>query len=180
MKSSTGIIVAVIVVVLIVGGIVFGNFNKKPPTLTNLNSTITMVQSVTTVSTAQDTKPAVPTPTEEDVIRTFFNLINEHRVEGAVSMLDESTVKDDSQKQAWGVEFNAFSKVSIVSLSPTLQEDWTDVQHEYKVVLDVTMKPESANAVIPYYGFDNGQNYRWITINKVGALWKILGIATGP
>jgi len=38
----------------------------------------------------------------------------------------------------------------------------------------------AANAPIPYYGYENGQNTRFIPIIKENSLWKIDGIATGP
>jgi hypothetical protein len=50
----------------------------------------------------------------------------------------------------------------------------------YKVTMDVEMKPESANAVMPFYGYDNGENIRWIGLIKVDNLWRITGLATGP
>jgi hypothetical protein len=42
------------------------------------------------------------------------------------------------------------------------------------------MKPESSTAPIPYYGWDDGEYTRWLTIVKDDNLWKIKGIATGP
>ena len=43
------------------------------------------------------------------------------------------------------------------------------------------MKPEAANVVpMPNYGWDNGENYRWVTLEKVNNKWMIGGIATGP
>jgi hypothetical protein len=123
---------------------------------------------------------SVPLPQETDIIRSFFAVIGEHRPADAVSMLAPEQVSDEIKKQAWAAQFNAFSSLSVNSVEPAMQEDWTDSQHEYKVVLTATMKPESASAVIPYYGWENGTNIRWVTIVKSGNLWKISGIATGP
>jgi len=122
----------------------------------------------------------VPLPQETDIIRSFFTIIGEHRPSDAVSMLAPDQVNDESEKQAWAVQFNAFSSLTVTSVEPDMQEDWTDSRHEYKVVLTAAMKPESASAPIPYYGWDNGTNTRWVTIVKSGTLWKIAGIGTGP
>jgi hypothetical protein len=122
----------------------------------------------------------VPLPQETDIIRSFIAVIGEGRPADAVSMLAPDQINDDSSKQAWAAQFNAFSSLKVTSVEPSLQEDWSDTQHEYKVILNATMKPESASATIPYYGWDNGSNTRWITIVKIGNLWKISGIATGP
>jgi hypothetical protein len=122
----------------------------------------------------------VPLPQEADIIRSFFNVIGEHRPSDAVSMLAPDQIESDSNKQAWAVQFNAFSSLTVTSVEPALQDTWTDTQHEYKVVLETSMKPESASAPIPYYGWENGSNTRWVILVKSGDLWKISGIATGP
>ena len=115
----------------------------------------------------------VPLPQQEDVIRTFFNLIDEGQASEAVGMLTTKAIANDSQKQAWGVEFNAFESVKVISISPSSE-------NLYKVVINTVMKPESANAAIPYYEFYNGENTRWVGLEKEGGLWKITGLATGP
>jgi hypothetical protein len=141
-----------------------------------------VIQENTTPSVAaQPTKSdTVPLPAETDIIRTFFALIGEHRPADAISMLTPDQVSDDTKKQAWAVQFNAFSSLTVTSIEPALQEDWSDSQHEYKVVLDVAMKPDSASAPIPFYGWENGSNIRWVIIVNSGNLWKISGIGTGP
>jgi len=132
------------------------------------------------VSPIQKNQAVVPLPTEEDIIRTFFNLINDKRIPEAISMMAPSAVGDESSKQAWGVQFNAFESISVTSISPSMKEEWTGDNHSYKVELTVTMKPEAAKAVIPNYGYDNGMNIRCISISKISSIWKIAGIATGP
>lgn len=122
-----------------------------------------------------------PKPQEKDVVNSFFNLINNHRPEDAVSMLAPDGAGSSSEKQAWAVAFNAFESVSIKSVESSMPEEWSTNEHTYKVVLDVKMKPESANSQpMPYYGWGNGELYRWITLEKVGDLWKVKGISTGP
>ncbi len=123
---------------------------------------------------------AVPLPSEKSIITTFFNLIDEKRVDAAVSMMTNSILKDDSQKQAWGVQFNAFNSVKVLKIESSMPEEWSGNEHSYRVTLEVKMDPGSANAPIPYYGWENGQNIRWITLEKSVSLWKIKGIATGP
>jgi|GEM_PF-4031926 len=113
----------------------------------------------------------VPLPSGEDIVRTYINLISEKRIPEAVSMMD---IPDETQKQGWGVELNSFDKISLKNI----EKNGTDA---FKVTLSVKMKPESANAPIPYYGFDNGDNIRWIGLRKgSNNLWKITGFATSP
>ncbi len=135
------------------------------------------IQSGEKVEVNPETTPAdqtnVPLPQQEDIVRNFFNLINEGKIPEAVNMLSPQAISNESQKQAWGVQFNAFEKLIIKKIEPA-------GENNYKVTLDVEMKPETSDAVIPFYGYDNGINVRWIGLVKVDNLWKVTGIATGP
>ena len=132
-----------------------------------------MVDTVTQVAENNTIEQkVVPLPQEEDVIRLFFELINEKRIPEAISMMSTEMAGDDSQKQAWGVQFNAFSVVGVKSVDK-------EENGLYKVVLEVEMDPKSAGAVIPFYGYDNGENTRWVSLEKENELYKISGIATG-
>lgn len=129
------------------------------------------------VTTTQETAPL---PQETDIIRTFFNLIEEKRISDAVMMMRDAITKNDNTKQAWGVQLNAMKSVKVIDVTPSMPEEWKVDEHTYKVTLDMAMDPSSANAVMPYYGYDNGKNIRWVTLEKTGTAWKIAGIATGP
>jgi len=158
------IVFAVIGFFLLTGGVFIMNSSKKTSSPTPPATVISQ---------------SVPLPQETDVVRTFFNLIQERRISEAVIMMNESIIKDDSQKQAWGVQFNAINSVRLLEITPSLPDEWQNNKHTYKVVLDMTMDPASANAVIPYYGFNDGQNTRWVEIEKFGDKWKINSLATG-
>ncbi len=141
--------------------------------IVKLASKIGELISITEPKVTDSTQTLVPLPQGEDIVRNFFNLIDEGRVTDAVGMMSSKAISDESQKQAWGVEFNAFEKVSLVSIEAA-------GENQYKIVLDVKMKPESANAIIPYYGFFDGENTRWVLLEKENGLFKVVGIATGP
>lgn len=127
--------------------------------------------------TPTESKTVVPLPQETDIIHSFFNLIEEKRSSEAVGMMN---VNNDSQKQAWAVQFNAITSIKVSNVEPSMPEEWSDTKHTYKVTMDVKMNPNSANQPIPYYGWENGNNTKWITIEKAGNLWKVNGIASGP
>jgi len=42
------------------------------------------------------------------------------------------------------------------------------------------MDPSSADAPIPYYGYTNGLNTRFISLVNQAGLWRIDSINTGP
>lgn len=123
----------------------------------------------------------IPLPQEEDIVRLFFNLIEEGRIPEAVAMMDNVAVPNDSAKQAWGMQLNIFSSIAVKSTEPSNIGNGTQDQKTYKVVLDAKIKPGSEKAVIPNYGWENGENIRWVSLKKNSeGMWKILGIGTGP
>lgn len=145
-----------------------------------LSNTLAPVVSIAPSPTAKESG-TVPLPSGEDIIRTFFNLIGEKRIPEAISMMDKSLVKDDSIKQTWGANFNSLDSVTVKSISKASEEEWTATRQIYKVVLNLKVNPRGANAPIPYYGWNNGDNTRWVIIQKdTSNLWKIVEIATGP
>jgi len=126
-------------------------------------------------------QPTVPLPSAESIIHTFFSLIAEKRVPGAVSLLDTNLAPDESARQAWGVQFNEVTSLKIISIEPWAEESWTENNGVFKVVLSVDMSEKSAGATIPYYGWDGDPDTRWVAASKNGdGLWKITEIATGP
>ena len=123
------------------------------------------------------THVVAPPPQETDIVRIFFTLINERRMSDAVGMINYTS---ESEKQAWGVQLNAMRAVQVREVVASMPELWRENTHTYKVTFDITMDPASATAPIPYYGYDTGTNIRWVTLEKVGTVWKIQSIATGP
>ena len=130
-------------------------------------------ENVVSSQPTTSSQASVPLPQGEDIVKNFFTLIGDGKIEDAINMMTPNSIGNDSQKQAWGVQFNAFKKISVKKIDPALE-------NTYKVTLDVEMKPESANAPIPFYGYDNGVNIRWVGLEKIDNIWKITGIATGP
>jgi len=117
---------------------------------------------------------------DEELIASFFGHIDDGEASDAVNLMSSSNTGDDSTKQAWGVQFSDISSVKVVSTTKNQENDWADGSRQYKVVLDMAMDPDSANGPIPYYGYENGQNTRFINLVKEDGSWKIDGIATGP
>ncbi len=134
------------------------------------------------VFTNSPTSPSTASlPTEEDIIRLFFNLIDEGRIPEAIEMMSASMVPDDSSKQAWGVHFNAINSIQVSEIKPYNQKSWDESKHKYEVLLNVDISEDSANAPIPYYGWVTGLNSRWIILEKDESdMWKIASISTGP
>jgi hypothetical protein len=160
-----GVLVIVLVVFLLVRN------SQKPA---GENPVTGNNQISTAFSPTPKAEQNVPLPTQEDIIRTFFNLISEGRASEAVGVMTTKAAGDDSSKQAWGVQFNAFEKVTVEKIE-------NSIDGEYKVTLAVQMKQGTEKVQpMPYYGWGNGRFVRFISLEKEGNLWKIAGIATGP
>lgn len=117
---------------------------------------------------------------EEELIANFFGLINNHQIPEAISLMSSQAVPDDSTKQAWGVHFNTIRSVNIINMEAISQDTWTETQKVYKVTLEIYVDEKAANASIPYYGWEDNPNIRFITVVKgIDNLWKIDQIGTG-
>lgn len=132
------------------------------------------------VQHAKKSSGSIPALAEEDVIRNFFSLIHERNIPDAISMMSTALAGDDSTKKAWGVQFNDIKAISVLNIEPSLPESWTENSHTYKVTLEAYVSSDAADAPIPYYGWGDNPNFRWVEIIKKGNLWKINSLATGP
>ncbi len=159
-------LILIIGIIVLVGGAVFIFQTKKP----SLPSTVPLPTKVEEVKTID----------QKNLVEVFLQNIADKKIPEAIAMMTSTSVPDDSTKQAWGVQFNAFKKLVIKSIGPSLQEEWMETSQSYKVTMDVEMTPESANGPIPYYGYEKGINIRWISLEKENGVWKIAGINTGP
>ena len=161
----------------------FSGCGKKQAAVEKVPEQTTQEESGNIAEQNQDVSETaeVPILQGEDTIRLFFSLISEKKIPEAVAMMDASAVPDESAKQAWGVQFNIFDSVLTKSIEPSSVGDETEDQKIYKVVLDVKIKPGSENAPIPNYGWEKGENIRWVSVKKdESGIGKILGIGTGP
>jgi hypothetical protein len=148
--------------------------------------------SGTTASLTTPSPTAARTPTDsgsatsdsatsdQDALRAFFGLIDAGRSADAADAMSSSAAGDDARRQAWAVQFDAITSVALVSATPSAPEEWTESRHTYKVLLDLAMDPASADAPIPYYGYEDGRTVRWVTLVDEAGAWKIDAIATGP
>ncbi len=170
-------IIIIFGLIIIIG---YSQINKDNNENKNLTSTTNINPSQIVSVSPSASSSSVPLPKDEDIIKTFFNLINEKNITNAIDMMTPEMIGNEPNKQAWGVHFNNINQIVAKTIEPSIEEEWTQSKKSYKVLLDVTMNPNSANAPIPYYGWNNGENLRWVVIEKINNNWKISSLNTGP
>ena len=149
--------------------------------LASCTAPLTPDQNQTQLQTKQTDDIQVPPPTGMDVVNLFWQLINDHRIPEAIDMMNPNSVSDDSTKQAYGVQFNDIKSVNVIDVKPYDPDSWTTDNQMYKVTLEIYISQDAANLSIPYYGYADNPNIRFIGITKNEAgIWQIDGIATGP
>ena len=168
-------LICFIALVIVTSGVVFYFANNKPINQNSQNKT-----EITNTIPSPTKSDSVPHPSEEDIIRNFFNLINEKKTDDAVNMMSEKNTSNSSTKNAWKTQFDAFKSINVQSIEKSMEENWSENSHTYKVTLEVFVSSEATNAPIPNYGYEDNPNIRWIPLIKENNNWKIDGLATGP
>lgn len=143
-----------------------------------INQPLTAEKAATASPTEQ---ASVPLPSGEYIVGLFFKLLGDKRIPEAIAMLNEAMVPDEVSKQAGGVQFNGMELVKVIKVEPWQKEAWTEDLQTFKATLSVDMAPNTAEAPIPYYGWEGEPDIRWVTLNKNSeGRWQIAEIATGP
>jgi hypothetical protein len=112
------------------------------------------------------------------VISQFFALINDHRVSGALAMMSPELVPE-ADRAAWTRQFSAIKSIRVIDIRPADMKR-SGTCFEYKVTLEADVSSEAANEPIPYFGWDDNPNLRWIHLCPRGDQWLISDIGTGP
>ena len=112
------------------------------------------------------------------VISQFFALINDHRVSDVLAMMSPELVPE-ADRAAWIRQFSAIKSIRVIDIRPPDMER-SGPCFEYKVTLEVDVSSEAANESIPYFGWDDNPNLRWVHLCPRGDQWLISDIGTGP
>lgn len=167
----------------VAGVVLVGRSVKRNLSLQNQNRSNQVAFSENEDVGSKASSQDISLPQDEDIIRSFIALINEGKADEAAKMMkikDQSPLQANSELQAWAVQFAAINSIGLLRIEKASEGESTGNKHIYKVVLDVIMDPASGSAPIPYYGWQNGENTRWIVLEKEDNIWKIAAIATGP
>ena len=120
-------------------------------------------------------------PSDTEMIQIFFQALQDKNTSLSLGIMDTSNFSNDASVSEWEKQFSSFERAQIINIEPDNQAGWGINDRTYKVSVNVKMLPEAVNAPIPNYGWQNGDNIRWMRLRK-GAdnLWRVLEIGTGP
>jgi len=113
-------------------------------------------------------------------VEEFFELVNAQLPDDALGMLSGTLVATEADKRAWREQLEAIKSIHVQDVQPVAVADWTPTRHFFKVILEAYVSQECANAPIPYYGWHDNPNIRWVMIENMLGQWLISGISTGP
>jgi hypothetical protein len=143
-------------------------------------STDIVAEESTPSETPGSSDSEAPLPSAWYMVTLFFELINDRKISEAINLMTPEMIGDESSKQTWEEHFNAIKSINIQEMEFYDKENWTSNTREFKVTLEAYVST-SKSAPIPYYGWHDNPNVRWITLEKNSeGFWEISSIATGP
>ena len=108
---------------------------------------------------------------QESTARKFFEAVAGGRTPEFLVMLGMS----DSEKQAWKTNFQTVKSLKVVSVEPAFQEEWTASRQVFKFALEAQVTDQGLQ-----FGWENGRNFRWLTLESKGGQWLVTEIANNP
>ncbi len=108
----------------------------------------------------------------------FFTLINEGNIDKALEMMDDNMITNSNANRLWKENLSSIIGHEFKSTGFAVSDEtsWT----EDTQIFEVAIKIPNNNASLEKYGWNQGENTRWITLKKYGTTWKIHEISTSP
>lgn len=133
------------------------------------------VHKVTAVSVVKIEETKSPQPNDTYVIKDFFSLVDDGKVEDALGVMVATMAQDNSYREAWSVNLNNIYYIKVRTIDGYQPGQWTDGKHKYVLRLDVQLKDPALPTT-----WQNGENVRYVTVLKIGEQWKISEISATP
>lgn len=119
----------------------------------------------------QNEEPTADQGGQQALAENFIQNIADKKFDKALAMMDAN----ESTKQGWRENFNQIKSLQIKFVEPYLREEWSAAREMYKFTLEasVTAKGEQ-------WGWNNGENFRWVVVEKNGDNWQVHELANNP
>jgi len=108
---------------------------------------------------------------QEAAARSFFDAVAGGKTDDALTAMDAN----DQTKAMWKTNFAAIRSLKISGVEPAFKEEWTPTRQVFKFTLDVKVTPQGEE-----FGWSNGKNSRWLTLEKKGDVWRVTELANNP
>lgn len=106
-----------------------------------------------------------------DRAKEFFQFLSDKKIDEALAMMDAG----ESTKQAWGVNFNTIQSLELKKIEPVYEDEWTSARQIFRAELEVKVTSEGEG-----YGWSQGQNTRWLSLEKNNEVWQVHELANNP
>lgn len=116
-------------------------------------------------------KPADLGGSQQAVALQFMGFLASGKAADALSMMDAS----DQTKQMWLTNFQSIKSLKVKKTEEAFKEEWTPERQVFKFILDVSVTPAGEQI-----GWENGTNFRWVTLQKTGGKWLVHELANNP
>lgn len=134
------------------------------------------INDVVSVPVPSKTEDGLTNLNQTETIENFMSLINNGKIDEALQLLHSKIIPDNEVKNNWAKQFSILKSITVKSITK-LNSD----EEIYRVQLTIDdLSPNATEAAIPNYGWNKGENVRWLSLEKENDLWKISQIATGP
>ena len=108
---------------------------------------------------------------QQAVAQDFLNFLSEMKWDEAVAMMDANA----ATKAMWKTNFETIKSLEVKKIETVYTEEWTDSRQVFKATLDVSVTGQGEQ-----YGWNNGENFRWISLQKNSGAWQIHELANNP
>ena len=108
---------------------------------------------------------------QEAEARSFFEAVSAGKIEDALKSMEAN----DQTKAMWKTNFTAVKSLKVTKVEPAFKEEWTSTRQVFKFMLDAKVAAQGEQ-----FGWENGKNFRWLTLEKKGDAWRVTEIANNP
>jgi len=116
-------------------------------------------------------KPPEQAPSQIEKAKEFFQFLADKKIDEALAMMDAN----ESTKKMWKTNFDTIKSLSVKKVEPVFLEEWTSTRQVFRFDLLASVTSEGEG-----YGWNQGQNARWLSLQKNNEVWQVHEIASNP
>lgn len=103
--------------------------------------------------------------------RNFFDLLAQQKFQEAINLMEAN----EETKQMWLTNFQTLKSVSVKKIEEVYKDEWTPSRQVFKATLEVEATSQGEQ-----YGWNKGENFRWISLQKNNNIWQVHELANNP